>query len=599
MPAAPDSRTAPEARTRGVERFALLVAAAASLVLLGTVLWRCRLGFDFTDEGYYLASVAHPSLYVAGTTEFGFVYHPIFQWVTGTVPGLRRANVLVTAGLGWTLCFLLLRRVVVGREVGAAWDNRDLACAALVLSTSTLAWLNYWLPTPSYNSLNLQALLLAGIGFILVGSEKPHFGAGGWIVLGASVWLDMMAKPPSGAALCVVVALSLAISGRFNLRRLALSASAFAALCLLAAWTLFGSIPGAVERVLVGYKDVLLLQAGHTISESFRWDSFDLGAGETHALIAVSLAVFTATWLAQARFQPGRILAAAVVLASSLACVAIVTGRLVPPVSATRYQGLQYAAAPFGALAALLAGSRGRLLGPGARERLGLVTCFACLPFAYAFGSNTNYWFVASLAAFFWVVAGVVLATAAPAGVTPLRAVLPLAAFAQLGTAIVLFLSMENPYRQTQPLWQDRYAIRVAPNGSGLLVSRDFADYIDGLATQAAASGFKPGDPLVDLTGHYPGMLYLLGAKSIGAPWLIGGYPGSGKLAAAELGRVPRGDLERAWILAEPAPTRLPTWVLTENGMSFPGGWREVGTILSPNAEYPEHFVQHLFRPVR
>ena len=60
MPAAPDSRTAPEARTRGVERFALLVAAAASLVLLGTVLWRCRLGFDFTDEGYYLASVAHP-----------------------------------------------------------------------------------------------------------------------------------------------------------------------------------------------------------------------------------------------------------------------------------------------------------------------------------------------------------------------------------------------------------------------------------------------------------------------------------------------------------------------------------------------------------
>ena len=92
---------------------------------------------------------------------------------------------------------------------------------------------------------------------------------------------------------------------------------------------------------------------------------------------------------------------------------------------------------------------------------------------------------------------------------------------------------------------------------------RDFADYIDGLATQAAASGFKPGDPLVDLTGHYPGMLYLLGAKSIGAPWLIGGYPGSGKLAAAELGRVQRGP-ERAWILAEPAPTRLPTWVLTK-----------------------------------
>ena len=56
---------------------------------------------------------------------------------------------------------------------------------------------------------------------------------------------------------------------------------------------------------------------------------------------------------------------------------------------------------------------------------------------------------------------------------------------------------------------------------------------------------------MIDLTGKSPGLLYLLGAKSIGTAWNSVGYKGSLDKAKATFRLVDCQDISNAWILYE------------------------------------------------
>src|SRR6266404_6208219 len=78
-----------------MEWIALAISVVASVLLLGWVMLRCRSGFDFTDEGFYLNWISNPWNFRSSVTQFGFVYHPLYKLVGGDIVVLRQANVLI------------------------------------------------------------------------------------------------------------------------------------------------------------------------------------------------------------------------------------------------------------------------------------------------------------------------------------------------------------------------------------------------------------------------------------------------------------------------------------------------------------------------
>ena len=86
------------------------------------------------------------------------------------------------------------------------------------------------------------------------------------------------------------------------------------------------------------------------------------------------------------------------------------------------------------------------------RNSISLVVFFAVLPFAYAFGTNNNYWSTAADAGLFWFLSGFAFCAAFAAADAAWHKLLPAAALVLVVSTGVLYSSMENPYRQTQPL---------------------------------------------------------------------------------------------------------------------------------------------------
>ena len=85
------------------------------------------------------------------------------------------------------------------------------------------------------------------------------------------------------------------------------------------------------------------------------------------------------------------------------------------------------------------------------------------LPYAYAFGTNNNYWAAAARAGLFWFLSGFVICAGFAAANAAWHKLLPAAALALVVSTGVLYSAMENPYRQTQPLRLQMSAVDITP----------------------------------------------------------------------------------------------------------------------------------------
>ena len=204
------------------------------------------------------------------------------------------------------------------------------------------------------------------------------------------------------------------------------------------------------------------------------------------------------------------------------------------------------------------------------------------------------------MAAVFWVLAGLpFLAKSREEGIS-WRVALPVAAASLVITASVLSLSMEAPYRQPQPLRLQNEVVRIGTTGSELRVAHETAEYINKFDRLARSAGFRPGDPMLDMTGRFPGLLYAIGAKAIGRPWMHGGNPGSDDVAIAFFDRMSRQELREAWVLTEPTgPVKLSPHLLERYGINVEKNYIMVGRVMSPTGHYPDVYEQYLFKPAR
>lgn len=555
-------------------------------------------GLDFTDESFYLFWLADPFQYRWNVSQFGFAYHPLYALLDGDIAALRRANMLLCLVPAWAVADRYLR-VLGAAEAGGALAR---ACLAAGLATPVLLVFSSWLLTPNYNTLTLQGLLLAVFGLLgLTRAERRGLTAD-WFWLGTGGAWVFMAKPSSALALAVLTVAYLAFWGGRYWRAACLAALTATGWLLALALLVDGSVTGFIERLREGLAIANLMLEVNAVTHIFRLDwpaftPFDL-------TLLQSLAALTAlTTLSVAASGRWRLLAlaAAVVLMG----VALWYGAHAAPVTWRNVRTFTPYAALCGiALGALVAG--GILVFPGPRRWLtrgqlaATLLCLA-LPYAYAFGTFSNYAQVAPKAGFFWILAGASLLGAGAARTAAPRVLVPLALFATLICGVLVAHGMEFPYRQAQPLRLHEHQVEVGAAHSRLWVSEAMADQLRAARAAAIAGGFQPGTPIIDLSGQSPGLVFALQGQAPGAPWLLGGYPGSATYTEAVFGGSSCATLSAAWLLVEVDGKRaIPASVARRFGATFPGSYAEAGrwTVAAGLGGSRAARTQVLFKPV-
>ena len=405
----------------------LVASAGISLVVVGWVLWYCRYGFDFADEGFYLVWIANPFKYAISATQFGYFYHPIYLLLNGSLVALRIANVLLTFLLAWWVAALCLAEIF----------ERDMLprpariVIAAAIGTTAFMFLRLWLPTPSYNWLAFQSILVVVGGMLLAERRDSPRSQIGWVLIGVGGWMAFLAKPTTAAALGVVVLVYLAWSGKLRLGGFAITVLVAVALCVITAFAIDGSLLRFADRLLAASKQGRLLGAGHTLLKSFRLDDYRFDYAARQAFAWAVMFIGGTAFLLSSQSILARLLAVGLSLSALVAIVAIVLGIPEKPTEYGEFQHLILLAVPFAVLLLTAALSR-RELTEISRHHWALAFALLTLPHAFAFGTSNNYWWLGGLVGIFWVLAALVLLRPVAAYRSAVGLVLPIALGAQL-----------------------------------------------------------------------------------------------------------------------------------------------------------------------
>lgn len=576
MPAHPNLHE-PGGRSRATDLAFLLLALSLALIFLQWVLRMAHHGVDLTDEGFSFNSISHPWLYTTTLTQFGFVYHPLYEALGQDLIRLRQAGMLISYALAMTVAALYLFRVQAGQT---GWRLLHALPMAAILSVSALLNLiltDDWISTPSYNSLTFQAFLVTVVGTQCVLLRSKTGWLLGWLLIGVGGWLCFMGKASSAAALGVLVLAYLYAEKSITVKALCLSLGTVAVLLVATAWVLDGSMIGLIERFRSGFGDMnsLLLERRKPLLRVDEvWWSPQLKWGLS--AMALWMALSTYGLMAGNRFVQWLLAGVNLVLLAVAAGVALDLFQV--PIRYFRFHGLVFAIIPLGIAVGRIAFGLRMSNHATLRQQLPGMLFFLCLPYAYAFGSGNNLWMTAIGAAFFWAMAGVAL-------LVPLQTKQPwmrlsaVAAATLLVGSISLKISMQHPYRQIVPLNKSTYPVLYSEHNRPILVGESLAKYLNDLRTQARAAGFTEGLPMLDLSGHLPGVLHFLEAKPIAMPWLLGGYPGSMGFARRALDRTPCMDILNAWVIVEiNGPRQInPSIILHRYGLDMEKDYIEVG----------------------
>lgn len=576
----------------------LALSAVITVCMLGWVLWYCRFGIDFTDESFYLVWMSNPFNYSVSVTQFGFIYHPLYELLDGNIAALRQANLLVTYCLAWVLGNIFLKTIFSNQPLEKA--HQLIISAAF--ATASIVTLRSWIPTPNYNWLTLQALLVTAIGLLLSEKKATRESVTGWFLIGIGGWLAFMAKPTTAVVLGLCTGIYLLAAGKINLRLWAI-ALGIAAICLLFFGVIIdGSIITFIDRLTEGKEAAELLGGGHTLAHSFKLDDFLFDGKEKLIFSVATAAIFSAAYFFKTKIRALEYAGATLSMAFAFASVSIVFGLTHKTLDDGRYRALLLCSIPFAAILVGLASYRFKGLARISRSQWALALIFLMLPYAYAFGTVNNYWWTGSHAGIFWVFAGLVFLSPIAVEQKFTALLLPFGFAVQFMTVALVQTGIEAPYRQPQTLRENDYKIDVGRQGSTLLLTKSFSQYITeaiGIANQAQ---FKQGTPVIDLSGQSPGILYALGANNIGQAWNIGGFPGSDQLVVKMLNKVSCEKLSISWLLEEPEGKRkISPKILSSFGANMATDFEIVGTFKTAQGVggNNEMRVQQLLKPIR
>ena len=530
-------------------------------------------GFDLTDEGYYLSSIENYSIFSVSSTQFGFIYHIIYDLSFRDVATLR--IIILTTGfvVSFWLSLEILRdsqRLRLPLSIGVAATSATVA--------------NGWLLTPSYNSLAVQSALLCMVGLSLVlRKDRNDLGA---FLIGLAGCFSFMAKPTTAAALAILVFVALVITKKLSFRLIFVAGLVTLTGFLIIAVAIDGDIVSFLHRLQLSFEDRGALQGYYLLKGD---DSPNVWSMPNwRRVMALSFVVIFAVWGKYAEIKSSLLI---VGLFGVAVGAAIIVG-FGYPWPALLQSDEFWRLAPFAIAVGLIAGLvifQWRELAYAAWHKdYAIIAVLLLLPFATALGSNVNYWIVGSSASIAWTLAGLRLAS-----MLGQRRVIAVGALsAQLIVVVTILMWIGNPYRQDESVLAQNTPTKI---GSGTLyVSKVRANYLVALQNAAVRSGFKQGMPILDLTGHSPGVLFALGARPVAEPWLLGGYPGSNAFTKTAIRRTPCQTVANAWLLIERGgPRAISPDAIDINISRF----IPVARVTTPPSDYPGGSTQLLLRP--
>ncbi|MCC8965377.1 hypothetical protein H8A95_24430 [Bradyrhizobium sp. Pear76] len=569
------------------------------------LLYYSSYGFGVSAEGFHLNSIANPFAYTINSppTLFGFIYHWPYQWAGHDIAVLRMANVTLTAALGWILSFLVIRRLwTVGRP-HAAVLSAGIACLALV------AFHLWILLTPNYYTLTFHSLLMVMIGMLLADRPGRIRQVLGCILVGVGGWCCFMAKPTTAAAIALVVMLYVVVLRRKSLLLTIGAALVALALLIVTAYLIDRGVTGLVTRMVKSADFEILLGARHELSFMFRIDWLETSSGQ------LTIAVLVATvLLLSILIGPTHKLLSSLALAATLLLTIAIALLGTDPISIKL--SILFLVPVFICLGAMFY-REVLILRTQTPTSISLALTFLVLPHVLALGSAGNYWFIGSMAALFWMLAVIAFLSPLAQQGRSVATLLPLTVLAQLLTASVINAAILKPWGQLKDL-RAYTAVTLLPGGGKLVLSQPLHDYLATARAQARTAGLEVGTPVVDLSGHSPGLLYVLETRVLGLPSLVGPhdisstrfgipppavpYAGSNAAAVEALGLENCADLAKAWVLIEPeGPHHLDQASVMASFGARQADYVAAAAFETPinDGDYPKSYRQFLLKPVR
>ncbi|MGY4299058.1 hypothetical protein ACVWXN_007153 [Bradyrhizobium sp. i1.4.4] len=539
-----------------LDRPLLALSALTTAILFAWLLCYSSYGFEFDTEGSYLNSIANPFVYAINSPPslFGFFYYWPYQWAGGDIAVLRMANVTLTIALGWSLSFLVIRRLWTVGWPHAAVLSAGIASLALVNFHTSLS------RTPNYNTLTFQSLLMVMIGLLLADRPGRIRQVLGWILVGVGGWCCFMAKLTTAAAIALLVMLYVVVLRRKSLLPMLGAALIALALLIITACLIDGGITGLVTRMVNSADLEILLGARHEASLMFRIDWLETSRTQLAFAMLTAIALLLSIFVEfRHKVLPSLALAAALIVTIAIVLAGI------DPINIKL--STLFLVPAFTCLGTMFY-REGLVLRTQAPTSVVLALTFLVLPHVSALGSGVNYWWGGSKAALFWMLAVVAfLSPLAQQGRSVVATLLPLTVLAQVLTASVINGAILKPRGQVKDL-RAYAAVTPLPGGGKLVLSQPLHDYLVTARAQARAAGLEVGTPVVDLSGRSPGLLFVLETRALGLPWLVGPYDtseahfgqlgpsvpyaGSNAAAVEALGLENCADLAKAWVLIEP-----------------------------------------------
>ena len=570
---------------------------AAALILANLIIYSEN-GLDFTDEGFYLNWVSDPFFFNSSVTLFGFIYHPLHNLMGEDIVNLRQANIVITFLVSCLLTFRISRLFFDNPEQHLT----ERALFSMGIASSSLLIFSLWLITPNYNTLNFQAISLCALGVLMAERDLRVQSVLGCSIVGISGVLVFMAKPTSAILLGVCVVLYLYCSGKLSREVFLLIASVASSTFIIIALLVDGSIHVFAARLESGYYDLRGLSAGNPMVDALRIDDVYLDDKEKFGIFLIGVVQWGT--VVGMRFGRRKLLGIGFVICLCFFAytVALTLGIIGWEAEFSKFQGFLFLGQLGAMLVAVCVFAGLKIIKRIPAEYLALALFLALLPNVFAFGSNNNYWQVASWAAFFWLLPGLVLLAAVFKKRQVAMFLLSIALITEALTITMLQTALDAPYRQPKNIRDNAHRVDIGSGRGSLLLSKEYAEYLSTVLAVASSAGFEARTPVIDLSGQSPGVLFAIGAQSVGLPWLIGGYPGSLKVAESVLARVPCDTLAEAWILSEPdGPRQLSSSILFSTGLSFPVDYLRMGTwwTAAGAGGYAERRRQELYRPLR
>ena len=571
------------------------------LITLSVLLWfnsYNRYGFDFTDESFYLLWIMDPRQFSSSVFSFGFVYHPIFNFLNGDVSLLRSASMFISYSLSSILFFV----TILYARSSYNFKNFHIVAISTGMATAILSSFSFGILTPSYNTLNLQGLILASVGVILVFTKKSFSHLLGAILIAIGGTFVFLGKPTSAAALALLVlATLLAGQGRAAVKPILVAKIVSFLLIIFLALAFDGSLKLFWDRYVNGIEMLRVLDGGHTFGGIIRVDKLALS---TPLLLAGSilLSVILFSFYVLKKSSRASFVLFSIVIAICVVIIVLETAyKIFLAERLGANSGLLLGVCVVGAIIKSCLNWMTGLTNNYKKTDVALIFYFLLLPLIYAVGTNNNYWVLAEQAYVFLLIIVIILLRS-ERNIRGFNTSLLIITFIVQTISVILAQNaIMKPYRQPEALHHMASLVTGETKISGLIVSKEYKEYIDAALLNSKRAGFTKDTPLIDLSGHSPGISYLLGAKAVGQPWLLGGYKGSDEFAKVALSDASCEQLSKAWLLVENnGPRSLSHKVIEQYGMNFVADFKPVASweTAKGTGGFDLRRSQQLFKPI-